>query len=106
MSSSITSSSSSNFIPAEGKRELHQDFGWRRHAGWIVLGLAVLLGTGAGGPVSVRSSASHPISTSHISVPAIGRVDGRPMGGLALADRNWTSGLATGNAFEGGPPVP
>ncbi|PWT70474.1 MAG: hypothetical protein C5B60_12095 [Chloroflexi bacterium] len=103
---SITSPSSSNFIPAEDKRELHHDIAWKQHASWIILGLAFLLGTGAGGPVSIRSSTGHPISTSHVSAPAIGRVEGRPMGSLELADRVWTRWTTTASDTNGGPPVP
>jgi len=103
---SITSLSSSIFIPAQDKRELHHDLTWKWHASWIILGLAFLLGTGAGGPVSIRSSTAHPISTSHISAPAIGRLEGRPMGSLALADRVWTSWTTTEADTNGGPPIP
>jgi hypothetical protein len=103
---STSSSSSSMFIPAEDKRELHRSGGWKRHAAWVILGLAFLLGSGTGGSVAARLSRGQPIFTPHIALPAIGRVAGRTTASSALAEtgsRNWST---TGNYIDGGPPIP
>jgi hypothetical protein len=104
--SSTSSSSSGIFIPAEDKRELHRYSGWQQHAARVILGLAFLLGTGAGGSVAARSLGGQPIFTPHITLPASGEAAGRTTASPALAESGWGNWSTTSDGFGGGPPVP
>jgi hypothetical protein len=105
--SSTSSWSSSIIIPANDKRELHRFSGWKRHAAWVILGLAFLLGSGAGGSVAIlHSSRGQPIFSPHITLRAIGRSASRITGSPALADRSWRNWSSTDGDIGGGPPLP
>jgi hypothetical protein len=104
--SSTSSSSSSILSPAEDKRELHRFSGWKRHAAWVSLGVAFLLGSGVGGQAAILASSGQPIFMSHITSPVLGQDASRTSGSPALAERVWRGWNTIDGNLDGGPPIP
>jgi len=104
--SSTSASSSSIFNPIQDKRELYRQSGWKWHATLIILALALLRCTGAGGSVAVRSSKEHLIFIPHITLPTIGVAEGRTVASPTLAETSLENWGMTTSDFGGGPPIP